>query len=136
MATSYDTSDNVEEQQTTLAPPSQSFLNRVYTHPWFQIVLIGVIGFCCPGVHPFKQSLTTELTDLRCIMLWGVSEALVKWILQLLRMQQSHSLLQLQSLHCFLSAPSSILLVPDGVGLLEDGHMLCTQGRCFAIIVS
>jgi hypothetical protein len=132
MATSYNTSDDVEEQQTTLARPSQSFLNRVYTHPWFQIILIGVICFCCQGVRPSKQSLTTELPYFRCIMLWAVSEAVAKWTRRLLRMQQSHSLLQQQLLHCFLSARSSILLVPDGVGFvggwtyaLYSGALLC-----------
>lgn len=28
----------------------RSLVYRLYTHPWFQILLISLICFCCPGV--------------------------------------------------------------------------------------
>lgn len=37
---------------TSTAVTSGPMLYNLYTHSWFQILLISVICFCCPGVRP------------------------------------------------------------------------------------
>lgn len=42
----------VGEGQTRTADVKEndSTIYRIYTHPWFQVILMGVICFCNPGV--------------------------------------------------------------------------------------
>lgn len=35
--------------------PTRSVMHQVYTHSWFQILLISFICFCCPGVSETPQ---------------------------------------------------------------------------------
>ena len=46
-----------EAQRNPVSPASGSAFYRLYTHPWFQIILIGVICFCCPGVGHLQTPL-------------------------------------------------------------------------------
>ncbi|KAI9742887.1 MAG: hypothetical protein M1818_003616 [Claussenomyces sp. TS43310] len=42
---------DTEAQDATTSRDLRSTLSRCYTHPWFQIILIGIICFCCPGMY-------------------------------------------------------------------------------------
>lgn len=56
MTTERQSSAGEEAMEATIAAekPSSVF-SRVYTHAWFQVLLISFICFCCPGVsfEPF-----------------------------------------------------------------------------------
>lgn len=50
------------------AAPEHSVVYRVYTHPWFQILLISFICFCCPGVRFYSIDYFTpsNFPDVQC----------------------------------------------------------------------
>lgn len=87
------------DQQTT-----RSKIHQIWTHSWFQILLISFICFCCPGVsvlsflHIVVRVLTFSLR--RCIMPLAGWEVLARSTKQSLQMPPSHCSLQRPRQHC------------------------------------